>query len=346
MAPLDSGLDGETYREAEGWREEPPVTLETAETLGAAFVAAREALGRSIDELSLITRVPARYLKALEAGDMAALPSRPFALGHARAYARALGLDEEIAAERLKRESPNPAAALQAPVGAAFDDAKTRRSPLMIAAGLGLVLAVVGWNVFQRVTAGQAPPPSALAEVPESWRVGAPAGPVRLDAPRAAPPDQTVPVLYVTPGLEAELAPERIVDAAAPAPAAGAAPVRAAFNPRGAIYGESAARSAVTLQARRAAAIIVRGGDGVVHFARQLAAGEAYRAPRAPGVVVDVSEPAAFDLYLNGEHAGALQANVTPLAQLNARAEALAREAAEEVAERAARAATLSPAAG
>lgn len=345
MAPLESGLDGETYREAEGWRDESPVTLETAETLGAAFIAAREALGRSIDELSLLTRVPARYLKALEAGDMAALPSRPFALGHARAYARALGLDEEIAAERLKREYPDPAAVLQPPVGASFDDAKTRGSPLMIVAGLGLVLAVVGWNVFQRVTASQAPSPSALAEVPESWRVGAPAGPVRLDAPRAAPPDQTVPVLYVTPGLEAELAPERIDAAPAPAPAGGA-PVRAAFNPRGAIYGESAARSSVTLQARRAAAIIVRGGDGVVHFARQLAAGEAYRAPRAPGVVVDVSEPEAFDLYLNGEHAGALQANVTPLAQLNARAEALAREAAEEVAERAARVATLSPAAG
>jgi len=51
--------------------------------------------------------------------------------------------------------------------------------------------------------------------------------------------------------------------------------------------------------------------------------------------VVDVSEPDAFDLYLNGEHAGALQATVTPLSQLNARAEALARQAAEEVAARA-----------
>src|SRR5690606_23860546 len=138
-----------------------------------------------------------------------------------------------------------------------------------------------------------------------------------LDAPRAAPPDQTVPVLYVTPGLEAALAPALEGDDSAAAAPATAPPVRAAFNPRGAIYGERAARSAVILQARHAAAIIVRGGDGVVHFARQLAAGEAYRAPRAPGIVVDVSDPAAFDLYLNGEHAGVLQAAVTPLAQLN-----------------------------
>ena len=69
-------------------------------------------------------------------------------------------------------------------------------------------------------------------------------------------------------------------------------------------------------------------------FARQLAAGESWRAPMNVAATVDVSDPAAFDVYLNGEHGGALTAEHTPLSQLNTRAQALARQAAAEVAAR------------
>jgi hypothetical protein len=85
------------------------------------------------------------------------------------------------------------------------------------------------------------------------------------------------------------------------------------------------------IQAREAAAFVVRMSDGRVLFARQLAAGEAWRAPVGVSALIDVSEPAAFDVYLNGEHGGALPAPVTPLAQLNTRAAALARQTAARV---------------
>jgi hypothetical protein len=75
-------------------------------------------------------------------------------------------------------------------------------------------------------------------------------------------------------------------------------------------------------------------GDQRVLFARQMAAGEAWRAPRNVQATVEVADPTAFDLYMFGEHAGELAAAQTPLTQLNARATALAREAA--AAERAA----------
>ncbi|WP_296814613.1 helix-turn-helix domain-containing protein, partial [Brevundimonas sp.] len=256
------------YQAAEGWRPAPPVTIEDAESLGAAYKAARMASGRPLHELSEITRVPARYLSALEDGRLADLPSRPFALGHARAYAQALGLDETAAAERLRRDYDLPSQTLQPPVGVAFQEPK-RVSPLWAGGVAALVLAVVGWNVFQRVSLVDNATPSDLAEVPESWRVGAIASEFELDAPRPAPPDQTTPVLYVTPGLEEVLAPALAgAEAAAAAPDSGG-PVGAAFNPRGAIYGVAAGRSGVILQARRAASIVVRAQDGVVHFARQ-----------------------------------------------------------------------------
>ena len=318
-----------SYEAADLPRSMPSVTLETADTLGQAFKAARLASGRSLSQLSGSTKVPIRYLEALEESCQSDLPSRPFALGHARSYAQALGLDETAAAERLRREYDLPNQKLEPPVGLAFDEPRGK-SPAWAISAVVLVLSVVGWNVFQRVNLIDAPQAADLASIPESWRVGATFGEVELDAPRPAPPDQTTPVLYITPGLEEVLAPALAgAQAAAAAPDMGG-PVGAAFNPRGAVYGAAAGSSGVILQARRASTVVVRAADGVVHFARQLAAGESYRAPRTPGLMLDVSDPAAFDLFLNGERAGRLEQALTPLSQLNTRAEGLARQAAAE----------------
>ncbi|MFC7377415.1 helix-turn-helix domain-containing protein [Brevundimonas sp. GCM10030266] len=332
----DTGKSPEEYGAAD-WKELVP-SITDAPTLGEGLRIARDHSGRSLAELSSQTRVPSRYLTALEQNDFSILPNRVFSIGYVRAYASALGLDEQLAVERFKRESPDPSVPLQPPVGIAFEEVK-RYSPRLIAGVAVLLCAVVGWNVFQRVNLMQAPQPSDIAEVPETWRLGTVPGQsaaMRLTAPHPAPPDQTIPALYITPGLEAQLtgidptSPEAVAAAAAAAP-----PVARAFNPRGAIYGASASASDVIIQARKAAAIVVRMADGRVLFARQLAAGEAWRAPAGVSAVIDATEFAAFDIYLNGEHGGALQAQQTQLAQLNTRAQTLARQAAAELAARA-----------
>ena len=81
----------------------------------------------------------------------------------------------------------------------------------------------------------------------------------------------------------------------------------------------------VVIQARTAGALVVRLGDGQALFARQMAPGEAWRAPTGVAATVDVSDPAAFDVYLNGEYGGPLAGVLTPLAQLNSRADQAAR---------------------
>ena len=308
-------------------------TLDQAQSLGAALRTAREVSGKSLALLSAETRVPPRYLTALEENDFSALPSRVFAIGYVRAYASALSLDDQLAVERFKRESPDGSVPLQAPVGVAFEDVR-RYSPRVIGAVALVAIAVIGWNVFQRVNLFHAAEPSDLAEVPESWSLGAIPGQglVRVGAPNPAPPDQTTPALYITPGLEAQLTGVDPADPAAVAAAAAASapPVQAAFNPRGAIYGAPATASQVVIQARKTGALVVRMADGRVLFARQLAAGEAWRAPANVAATVDVSDPAAFDVYLNGEHGGPLTAVLTPLSQLNQRAETLARQTAAQ----------------
>lgn len=330
---LDTGNIPDEFRAHPDWKDPVP-SITDAATLGDGLRKARELSGKSMAELAADTRVHERYLRALEENNISALPSRVFAIGYVRAYAHALGLDEQLAVERYKRETPDGSAPLQAPVGVAFEEVR-RYSPRIIGAVLVLFVAVIGWNVFQRVSLIRAPQPSDIAEVPESWSLGDVPGQnaLRLTAAEAAPPDQTTPALYITPGLEAQLTGIDPADTAAlaAATAGNATPVQAAFNPRGAIYGASATASQVVLQARKAGALVVRLADGRVLFARQLAAGEAWRAPAGVQAVIDVSDPTAFEVYLNGEHGGPLTAVLTPLGQLNSRAASLASQTAAQM---------------
>ncbi len=336
---LDTGNVPEEFKAHPDWKDPiPPIT--DAESLGAGLRAARKASGRSLAELSTATRVHARYLTALEENDWSVLPTRVFAIGYVRAYAAALGLDEQLAVERFKRDAPDGSVPLQPPVGVAFEEVR-RHSPRVIAAVALVVVSVLGWNVFQRVSRLHAPSRSDLVAVPETWSLGGVLGadsPARLEVPRPAPADQTVPVLYRTPGLEEELAEAMPVsDVVAPT-----GPVARAFNPRGAVYGSAAGSSDVIIQARKPAYVVVRMGDNRVLFARQLAAGEAWRAPRGVSAVVEVADPAAFDVYIFGEHAGSLPQAQTQLGSLNSQAQAKARATAAE-AEAAARQAQPAP---
>ncbi len=327
---LDTGNVPDEFRSHPDWKDPVP-SITDAATLGDGLKRTRELAGRSLAELAADTRVHERYLRALEENNHSALPSRVFAIGYVRAYAAALGLDEQLAVERYKRETPDGVVPLQPPVGIAFEEVR-RYSPRIVGAIVLIAVSIIGWNVFQRVSLMRAPQPSDIAEVPESWSLGAVIGqePVSVGAPLPAPPDQTTPALYITPGLEAQLTGIDPADTEALAAAAAAndTPVQAAFNPRGAIYGANATASQVVLQAKKAAALVVRMADGRVLFARQLAAGEAWRAPPGVAATIDVSDPTAFDVYLNGEHGGALPAVLTPLAQLNSRAATLARQTA------------------
>ncbi|GAW41718.1 hypothetical protein SH203_02127 [Brevundimonas sp. SH203] len=307
---------------------DPTAAFADAADFGEGLRRVRERSGKSMAELAAETKVHRRFLTALEQGDWSSLPSRVFALGYVRAYASALGLDEQLAVERFKRESPDTSAPLKAPIGIAFEDVR-RQSPRIVAGIAVVALAVIGWNVFQRISLRQIAHPSDIAVAPQGWAGGDRTDPrFALSAPMAAPPDQTTPAPYITRGLEAELTGVDPADAAALAAAANAAPVQKAFNPRGAVYGAPANASMVVIQARTAGALVVRLGDGQALFARQMAPGEAWRAPTGVAATVDVSDPAAFDVYLNGEYGGPLAGVLTPLAQLNSRADQAARQLA------------------
>lgn len=71
---------------------------------GDLLRAAREQRGMTIAEVAEVTRVAQRQLEAIERSDFSALPGTPYAVGFARAYARAVGADEVEVARGVRAE--------------------------------------------------------------------------------------------------------------------------------------------------------------------------------------------------------------------------------------------------
>ena len=71
------------------------------DAIGATLRAAREARGWTLEEVEKTTRIRAKYLAALEAGDIDALPSHLQARGFLRNYAQHLGLKPDQVLSQL-----------------------------------------------------------------------------------------------------------------------------------------------------------------------------------------------------------------------------------------------------
>lgn len=332
--PLDSGGVTQLYRTGDidpadqlASTEEP--SLHYGPDIGAALKAAREFRGLSLQDVADQTRIRRTYLAAVEDMRLEELPSRPFAVGYVKAYAKLLGMDPDEAVARFKDTSPDPDEPLRAPVGVRRE--RDPRMGVIMAVGAFIVLAIILWNIAQRAISKEAPPPQAAAAStgPSTYAADATTGPMSVGAPLPPPTEASTPPVYETPGLEAASQAGGSADAAAAAakarkeaealaaPAAPAAPPGTPFVAKGKVHGVTDASSIVTLQARRSTMLIVRGPDSAIYFARPLAAGEAFRLPNNKGVTVEVTDPAAMDVFVAGKLKGAMpgpQAAVSALA--------------------------------
>jgi cytoskeleton protein RodZ len=313
VAPVDAGviaaeLDLSDPRGADGTAADDLVLA--GETVGAAIRMRREARGMTLDELSLATRIKPQYLAALEAMRLAELPSRAFVVGYIRACASALGLDPEQAAERFRREEPDGMQALAAPGG--VDRETDPRVRTLVTLGAVVVLAIVAWNIAERVVrhspTHQGARVAPAARLPVSSR--SPVGPVSLGAPLPPPIESTAPEPYVTPGLpSASSAPAQSAAPAAP-------PIGAPFEARAAVYGLAPGAAHIIFVAAKPVSFVVHGADGSVYFARQLETGEAYAAPQLAGLSIEVSNPAVVNVYIDRAFKGVLPGPTTPLSSL------------------------------
>lgn len=159
-------------------------------TAGERLREARESQGLALSEIAARTRVPIRHLEAIENSDFSALPSPTYAVGFAKAYARAVGVDEAW----VGREIRGARDAVRAPVTnyQPFEPSDPKRVPprglALVAAGLALVAFVglliwygSGWFEGGSVTS------VATQTVPEAMPSAAPLTPAVAAPPTGGP---------------------------------------------------------------------------------------------------------------------------------------------------------------
>ncbi|MBB3694089.1 helix-turn-helix domain-containing protein [Sphingomonas sp. BK580] len=160
---------------------ELPAQAPAPGSVGARLRAAREAQGLSLAEVAARTRVTQRFLEALEMDRLDLLPSPTYASGFARAYARAVGLDQADVGRAIRGELARGAMPLrQHHIEEIADPSRApSRGLVIVAAGLALAVLVLGvlWlstGMF-RGTTEQAPEATPSAQVASSKEVPPPA---------------------------------------------------------------------------------------------------------------------------------------------------------------------------
>jgi cytoskeletal protein RodZ len=173
------------------------------QTVGEQLRGERVRRGLSIDELAARTRIASRYLEAIEAGDIRALPGEFFYRSFVRQYAAALGLDESDFDHEVRPGRPPDATLTPATRGAQriyepevhevrdsrFGEALSRM-PMSV---LLLVVVVVGTSAVYTLWYRETAPSSLPAEPPGQSAAAAPAAPTPTaeTAPAAGVPPES-----------------------------------------------------------------------------------------------------------------------------------------------------------
>ena len=182
-------------------------------SLGELLRGAREARGLTLEGIASETKIPQRHLEALEHGDLSMSSAGFYQRAELRAYARAVGVDTEVAIAKL-RTALEPAEPSSAPREIAGTRNSTRPQTLALIA-LAVVAVVVAAATLGR-TISQ---PAASAVTRDAVSAATPIVEDRGASPDAAvstgnPPAPAAPVAPVTDAVQNAIA---VPETAAPA---------------------------------------------------------------------------------------------------------------------------------
>lgn len=131
---------------------------------GARLRAAREALRLDLAHIAAETRIPLRHLEAIEEGSFETLPSRAYAIGFSRTFAKAVGLDAAEITDIVRAELADGSQRLSAPSSAMEpgDPARLPSQGLAWAAAVAALLLMVGVFAFYNSYFGAGTEPGSL----------------------------------------------------------------------------------------------------------------------------------------------------------------------------------------
>jgi len=302
LTPMAANEDDSASRRRIHLREISGDADAPLETVGQDLRAARIRRGDDLAAVSRALKIRKDHLDALESDQIDRLPGKTYAIGFVRSYARYLGLDAGVLAERFKAEISGRGEEPGPPPTSLHED-DSRRLPYgwrILAAVIGLALLWGIWHIFfaDRDATPPVPPPPSLAHVE------APARPVVPPTAMAAPAqDQAAPAASSQPAPQA--APQAATQATTAQAAVPAVPQAQSSPAPAQVFGEQNRESSrVVLRATGATRITVRGADGRLYINRDLAPGEVYYVPNLPGLNLAIANAGAVEATLDGKALG------------------------------------------
>lgn len=243
--------------------------------VGPDLRLARERLGWTLPDVAAQLRIRLPYLEAIEEGRLGDLPGNAYAVGFLRTYAAAVGLDPDEISRRFRNEAADVNRKTELTFPAPVPE---RGVPAGAVVLLGVVLVVVAYVGWFRVSGDQRPRVDAVQAVPERL--------VPLDGTRPAPPviAPTPIPLPTAPGAAAN--PVAEASAAQPAPAPAVPP--------------AADGGRMIVRAKSEAWVQVRDKAGPVVFNRTMRAGETWPVPNKPGLLLTVGNAGGTELLVDG----------------------------------------------
>ncbi len=270
--------------------------------LGADLRQARERAGLSHSDLSVRTRIPSKYFRAIEEHDFASVPAGIFVRSYIRSYAREVGLDPDaaVAAFRALTEPPPelPSETTDKPADDRVPDKAppSRFDPKLLAPrsrwgtallAVVLLIGLIGINRFG-ASSSAGSPPVVRSPIPPAPTGVAPRRAAQEAAPAAQPSAPELPQAAPVPPETAQAPPP------APPPAP---PTEEAAQPVA-----TTGTGGIQIDMRAEGLCWVRGiADGEEVFARLLQPGETQSITGQRDVVIRIGDPAALSYSINGK---------------------------------------------
>jgi cytoskeletal protein RodZ len=156
---------------------------------GATLRAAREALRLDLSQVAAETRIPLRHLEAIEDENFEGLPSRAYAIGFSRTFAKAVGLDPAVITDAVRAELADGSMRRSVPSGdmEPGDPARLPSAGLAWAAAAAvLMLAIGAFAFFNTYFAAGTEPGSLLSPEPAASSAAVAAKPAASPTPAAS----------------------------------------------------------------------------------------------------------------------------------------------------------------
>lgn len=143
--------------------------VSASSAVSARLLEARRMLGLSAADVAVRTRITLRHIEALEAGDYGSMPGRPYIIGFARSYARAVGLNDAEIAEAVRSELEGIAPRPESRIVSQFEVGDPAKTPSRLIGWLALLLVgailAMGGVFWRSYYAPSVPLPSLVTEL-------------------------------------------------------------------------------------------------------------------------------------------------------------------------------------